>query len=154
MFVPKRPGGALLAPVLIVLCTAVPAQAHPRIPADARIVELTNQARAAAGCGPLVPDPRLMGTAGDHAGDMAVHDYFAHSRPLSRLLHLLPGAGRVGENIAAGRGAADGTFQQWMNSPGHRANIEDCAYTSIGVGHGYSPHSRYGHYWVQQFAGP
>lgn len=52
---------------------------------------------------------------------------FRHSPPL---WYGMP----VAENIAYGWGGAQATFNAWMNSPGHRANILNCSYTHIGIG--------------------
>jgi uncharacterized protein YkwD len=45
-------------------------------------------------------------------------------------------------------------MELWLNSPSHQANILNCGYTQIGVGHAYSAGSDYGHYWTQVFATP
>jgi uncharacterized protein YkwD len=45
-----------------------------------------------------------------------------------------------------------GSFTDWMNSPGHRGNILNPAFTDFGAGHANVPGSQYGHYWVQDFA--
>jgi len=63
------------------------------------------------------------------------------------------GAYTWGENIAAGNATAAATVEQWMNSPGHRANILNAKFTHIGVGYQHSAGSTYGHYWVQMFTG-
>jgi hypothetical protein len=46
-----------------------------------------------------------------------------------------------------------GAFTAWMNSPGHRANIEFPGFTHIGVGHERINPSQYGDYWCQHFIG-
>lgn len=38
----------------------------------------------------------------------------------------------------------------WLNSPGHRANIESVNYQEIGIGYD-APGAAYGRYWVQNF---
>lgn len=51
-----------------------------------------------------------------------------------------------------------GSFTDWMNSPGHKGNILNPAFTDIGVGYANVPGSPYTHYWCQDFgvssAGP
>ena len=47
--------------------------------------------------------------------------------------------------------AAD-VVEQWMDSPGHRANILNDEFTHIGVGY-YHTKDGYRHYWVQMFIG-
>jgi uncharacterized protein YkwD len=53
------------------------------------------------------------------------------------------------ENIAAGNASAKDTMNQWMNSTGHRANILNCSYKSMGVGRATG--GTYGYYWTQMF---
>jgi uncharacterized protein YkwD len=55
-----------------------------------------------------------------------------------------PGSSRA-ENVAAGSSDPYLTFQGWMNSPGHRANILNCTYTKMGVG-------MVNGYWTQVFS--
>ena len=49
-----------------------------------------------------------------------------------------------GENIAQGQTSADEVMTDWMNSPGHRQNILDCSFRTLGVGEASD-------YWVQEF---
>lgn len=61
----------------------------------------------------------------------------------------------VGENIAAGNYSVEDTFEQWMNSSGHRDNILDPDYTEIGIGYYLNaPDTSYDHYWVTVFGNP
>ncbi|SDF37182.1 CAP domain-containing protein [Pseudonocardia oroxyli] len=116
----------------------------------ARVVALTNEARARAGCDPLTSDARITAAARDHSADMAAHGYFAHDsldgRDFADRLRAAgypdPGA----ENIAMGQRSADEVVAAWLDSPGHRRNIEDCSLRTIGVG--YEPS---GDYWTQDF---
>ncbi|WP_344425862.1 CAP domain-containing protein [Pseudonocardia ailaonensis] len=116
----------------------------------AQVVALTNQARAAAGCGALRTDPRLTQAAQGHSADMAARNYFAHDSQDGRSFadrieaagYPSPGA----ENIAMGQPTAQAVVTAWMNSPGHRRNIEDCSLTTIGVGLDTD-----GMYWTQDF---
>ncbi len=62
------------------------------------------------------------------------------------------GAFTWGENIAAGNSTAAATVEQWMDSPGHRANILNRNYTHMGVGNRKTD-SGYRYYWVQMFIG-
>ncbi len=45
-----------------------------------------------------------------------------------------------------------GAFTDWLNSPGHRANIEFPGFTHIGVGHAVVQGSPYVNYYTQHFA--
>src|SRR5262249_30072947 len=118
--------------------------AVPRLTAAAvsyaqQILVLVNGARRGSGCGPLVLDPRLQAAAREHTRDMAASGQLDHtgsdgSAPLGRAAgHGYPGL--VGETIARGYGSASAVMQAWLGSPGHRANIENCDYRSLGVGY-------------------
>ncbi|OLT12492.1 hypothetical protein BJF78_24440 [Pseudonocardia sp. CNS-139] len=114
----------------------------------AGVLELTNEERRDAGCGNLVSDARLAQSAQDHAVDMAENDYFAHESEdgtrfdtrIRQQGYAKPG----GENIAWGQTSAEQVVREWMASPPHRRNIENCAFTTIGVGYDDK-------YWVQDF---
>jgi uncharacterized protein YkwD len=116
----------------------------------AEVVALTNRARAEAGCAALTPDARIARAAQAHSDDMAARDYFEHDSPDGRSFadriaaagYPSPGA----ENIAMGQRTAQAVLQAWLDSPGHRRNIEDCALTTIGVGLATD-----GYYWTQDF---
>ena len=55
----------------------------------------------------------------------------------------------MGENIAAGYPTPAAVMDAWMNSAGHRANILNCAFAEIGVGHATG--GPFGAYWTQDF---
>jgi uncharacterized protein YkwD len=55
----------------------------------------------------------------------------------------------AGENIAAGQKTPEEVVNGWMNSEGHRANILNGKFTTIGVG--YVEGGSYGSYWTQEF---
>jgi uncharacterized protein YkwD len=127
--------------------TAAPSRPGPA----AEVVSLTNARRAAAGCGPVASQPQLTRAAQIHADDMAANDYFAHSSqdgraPWDRARQQgFTGRG-IGENIARGYATPRAVVDGWMGSSGHRANIENCAYRSIGVGYHAGTKT-----WVQLF---
>ena len=79
---------------------------------------------------------------------------FSHTRPDgSSFNSALTEAGvnfsGAGENIAYGQNSPEKVMEGWMNSSGHRANILNSSYTSIGVGH-YQNASGV-NYWTQLF---
>jgi uncharacterized protein YkwD len=125
--------------------------APPRSGPAAEVVSLTNARRAAAGCGPLASQAQLTRAAQLHADDMAANNYFAHTSQDGRApwdraqAQGFTGRG-IGENIARGYPTARAVVDAWMNSSGHRANIENCAYRSIGVGYHAATKT-----WVQLF---
>lgn len=55
----------------------------------------------------------------------------------------------AGENIAWGQKTPEQVMEGWMNSAGHRANILNEKYTSIGVGYYQNAAGR--NYWSQLF---
>jgi hypothetical protein len=93
------------------------------------------------------------------ARHMAKYLYLAHSDPAppvarstsDRLLACgYPSTtSGWGENIAYGYGSAEAVMQAWLSSPGHRANIENASFRSIGAGAAVSSTNRI--YWAQAF---
>ena len=96
------------------------------------ILTLTNQARANAGVDPLIMDDSLNAAAQLHSEYMAQTGDFAHvttttGTPSDR-------AGQpVGENIAY-HYDINLIVPAWMDSAGHRANIQNGSYARIGIG--------------------
>ena len=124
-----------------------------------RVVELVNQHRAARGLSQLTVTTPLTNAAIWKSRHMARYVYMAHADPAppvarsvgDRLLACGYPASSAGwgENIAYGYTSADAVMQGWLNSPGHRANIENPSYRAIGVGAAASSTGRL--YWTQEF---
>ncbi len=122
-------------------------------PVEQEILDLVNRARANpddfaelggyskgqfSPCLPLVWNADLILIARQYAEEMARGHFFEHGDVGGRCR----GAGydgAVGENIARGYPTGYAAFVGWMNSPGHRANILNCAWTEIGIGYAYVP---------------
>jgi uncharacterized protein YkwD len=106
---------------------------------------------------PLTMNAELRLAARLHAQDMADQNYFSHDSLDGRdLMDRINDAGFTGgcpcgENIAAGSNQATDTMTQWINSPGHCANMMQSGFSTIGIGYAYNASSTYGHYWVQNF---
>lgn len=126
---------------------------------------IINAERAAAGCGPLALNPKLTAAAQGHSEDMAARNYFSHTSldgtsPSQRVTRAGYDWQMTGENIAAGHATVAGVMQRWMDSDGHRANILNCSYTEVGIGHTYQADDTfprepgYRHYWTQNFGRP
>lgn len=114
------------------------------------LLELINADRAKAGAQPLADNGQLNQAAGAHSQWMIDTGIFSHtgangSSPTDRILasgYHLTGAWSDGENIGmvstqAPSGYADEVERlhtNFMNSPGHRANILNGAYTEVGLG--------------------
>jgi uncharacterized protein YkwD len=129
------------------------AAAAPADPsAEGQVLTLVNQQRAAAGCGAVVADAGLASLARAHSADMRDRGYFSHDTPEG--LSPFDRADKAGipmyaENIAYGQPDAAAVMDDWMNSPGHRANILDCDLKKLGVGVATGPG---GPWWTQDFA--
>src|SRR5262249_13003380 len=107
-------------------------------PYAAQVVALVNTQRGQNGCGPLTGDSRLTLAAQRHTDDMVARHFFDHTNPDG----VDPGAritaagyrwSAYGENIAHGQQTPAEVMDSWMHSPGHRANILNCAFRQIGV---------------------
>jgi cysteine-rich secretory family protein len=134
----------------------------PPPPNDDRqaVLALVNQQRATGGVQALTPDPRLAGAAQSYAQLMADKNWFNHtgpdgSTPIMRMMAAgLNNWSAWAENIAAGFTTPADVMNAWMNSPGHKANLLNPAFTHIGIGKGVRAGSQWGTYWVQDFAAP
>ncbi|MDI5966905.1 CAP domain-containing protein [Streptantibioticus silvisoli] len=122
----------------------------------AQVLTLVNQQRAQAGCRPLTANARLAELAGDFSDEMAARGFFDHTDPDGQTPWNRAAALGItnlgGENIAEGQADARAVMTAWMNSPGHRANILDCDYHTIGIGLHYATGSQSGGpWWTQDF---
>ncbi|MFI9063753.1 CAP domain-containing protein [Streptomyces sp. NPDC053429] len=123
---------------------------------ESAVLALVNKERAAAGCGPLATDSALTAAARAYSDTMARSGVMSHTGPdgstmTSRVEAAGYGWSRLGENIARGQADADAVMNSWMNSPGHRANILNCAFTEIGIG---VHKGDGGPWWTQDFGTP
>ena len=117
-----------------------------------RVVELVNEERAKAGLNPLTLQKDITEAAQVRAIETVTS--FSHTRPDGRhFTTALNEAGvsyrGAGENIAWGQKTPEQVMNGWMNSAGHRANILNAKYTSIGIG--YYQNSAGVNYWSQLF---
>jgi uncharacterized protein YkwD len=115
------------------------------------MISLINQRRAAVPCPPVARDQKLTDAANRHVVDMRDHNIRDHTgSDGSTAPRRIADAGfapvsATGEIIYWSDQASDykAAVAWWMNSPGHRAIIENCKYTHIGVGVLYPNGSRY-----------
>ena len=124
-----------------------------------QVVQLVNQHRASLGLVQLQVTTPLTNSAVWKSRHMAYYQYMAHNDPAppvarsvgDRLLVCGYPANSAGwgENIAYGYPSAASVMQGWLNSPGHRQNIENPSYRGIGVGAASSGGGTL--YWTQQF---
>ncbi|REK74631.1 CAP domain-containing protein [Paenibacillus paeoniae] len=118
---------------------------------QSQVVALVNQERAKLGLPALQTDSLLNKVATEKARDMDVNNYFSHTSPTyGSPFDMMRTYGvkysYAGENIASGQRSAAQVMNDWMNSPGHRANIVNGNFTKIGVGYVNGK-------WVQMFIG-
>lgn len=108
---------------------------------------LMNAHRESVGCQPLAARADLAAVAQGHSVDMNDREYFSHTdpsgmSPFDRMALANISFSAAGENIARVQGSGAEVLDAWLNSPGHRANIENCAFKQHGVGleNGYWTH--------------
>ena len=99
------------------------------------VLDLVNENRASYGLAPLTLASDLCDDADIRAEEIV--SLFSHTRPDgSSCFTVIDGSyRRVAENIAAGLATPEETVDQWMNSPGHRANILAPELRELGVGY-------------------
>ncbi|MFI1258577.1 CAP domain-containing protein [Streptomyces netropsis] len=131
---------------------AAQAISAPRASIAAHLLALVNRERVRAGRRPVRADARLARLAQDFSEDMARRGFFAHTDPDGRTpwdraaKHGITTLG--GENIARGHSDAEAVMEAWMRSPGHRQNILNGDYRTIGIGMHSGPG---GPWWTQDF---
>lgn len=117
----------------------------------AQVVSLVNAERAKEGLAPLKADTTLSAAAKVRAQEIV--SVFDHTRPNgSSCFTVLKEMGisyrGAGENIAYGQKTPEEVVSAWMKSEGHRANIMNKQFTTIGIGY----HTVGGTaYWAQLF---
>lgn len=143
------PGSALAQEAL---CTRDVAWGENRPQWAADVLALTNAHRATLGLSQLSVSATLTTAAEWKAAHMANFDYFGHDDPARSWDQRIEDCGYpygAGENIAYGYRSPLDVFQGWLDSPGHRTNIENPNYRVIGVGAVVDDAGRL--YWVQNF---
>ncbi len=106
---------------------------------QAKIIELTNQARISYGQLPLQENLKLNSSARAKIEDMLALQYFEHRSPSGKEVSGLADDVSyefitIGENLAMGNFADEEMLMEgWLNSPGHRENILSPMYQEIGV---------------------
>ncbi|WP_073950225.1 CAP domain-containing protein [Streptomyces kebangsaanensis] len=119
---------------------------------EAEVLRLVNEERARAGCTPVAASSALTGLAEDFSKAMAEGDFFDHTDPSGASPWDRAAKAGItnlgGENIARGQADAAAVMEAWMNSPGHRANILNCDFKTLGVGVHFGAG---GPWWTQNF---
>lgn len=117
-----------------------------------QVVELVNAERAKEGLSPLTINTRVQAAAQVRA--VECEKSFSHTRPngssfATALKEQNVSYRSAGENIAWGQRSPEAVMNAWMNSEGHRANIMNPNFTTIGVG--YYQNANGVNYWCQLF---
>lgn len=117
-----------------------------------QVVDLVNEERAKEGLAPLTIDTKVQAAAMVRAEEC--EELFSHTRPdgsnfATALKEQNVSYRSAGENIAYGQQTPEAVMKAWMNSSGHRANIMNANYTTIGVG--YYENANGTDYWCQLF---
>ena len=118
---------------------------------EQQVLDLVNQERAKTGLSSLNRDEELSNVAMVKAQDMYNNHYFdhnspTHGSPFDMMKEFGITYNTAGENIAKGQTTPTQVMKEWMNSPGHKANILNNSYTHIGIAY-------YNNTWVQEFTG-
>ncbi|MES4889033.1 CAP domain-containing protein [Streptomyces sp. NPDC096012] len=120
--------------------------------AEAEVLKLVNEERAKVGCSALAANSSLTRLAEAFSADMAARGFFDHTDPDGASPWDRAAKASItdlgGENIARGQATAAAVMEAWMNSPGHRANILNCDFKTLGVGAHFGPG---GPWWTQDF---
>ena len=99
---------------------------------EGEVLALTNAERARAGLRPLQSSGCAQQYARTWSQRLADTGSLSH-QPLGPVMSGC-GARGAAENVAFGNISAAQMVSNWMNSPGHRANILNPSYTHLGVG--------------------
>jgi uncharacterized protein YkwD len=140
-------------------CTPGADWGTPRADLASSVVDLINSHRTGMGLVSLKVSPTLTSAAVWKARHMARYAYMAHDDPAPPVARTpadrLEACGYPsrttgwGENIAYGYQTASSVVDAWLNSPGHKANIENASYRSTGVGAAATSGGVI--YWSQEF---
>ena len=149
---------AVAATGMVVTGHAPVVTGHAQNTFDATLLQLVNQDRAQNGVGPVAWDDTLGAvaeggpspcgaTVGGRATDLIARNYFSHTIPgcsQTNVFGIMSGLGigftSAGENIGWESGVTDPVQAaqmlntSYMNSPEHRANILNPAFTTVGIG--------------------
>ncbi len=111
------------------------------------VLSLSNSQRTANGVAALTANSTLNAAAQAKAQHMLNNDYWAHNAPdgttwFSFIVAQGYSYQTAGENLAltsSPGGSASDVVTGWMNSPGHRANLLNSAFTEVGHGVVFAP---------------
>lgn len=99
------------------------------------ILNLVNKHRTSIGLGTLTKMDIVSGVADGHTDYMVKTGTISHDNFDLRAQELMDNAGAtaVGENVAYGYTTAESVVKGWLNSPEHKAIIENPNFTHFGI---------------------
>ena len=120
-----------------------------------QVLAMVNSERGNLNLPPLSGDNAALNAAAQ-ARAVEIVTSFSHTRPnrqvcFTVLAEYQVGYRAAGENIAKGQSSPEAVMRSWMNSNGHRANIMNGNFSSIGIG--VAQDARGVFHWVQLFTG-
>ncbi len=121
-----------------------------------QVLDLVNVERTKRGLKALTLDTKLSNVATMKSQDMIDKNYFDHNSPtygspFDMMRKFGVSYRSAGENIAEGQRSPEEVMNAWMNSEGHRKNILNPNFTTLGVGVAKTSSGRL--YWTQMFIG-
>lgn len=123
-----------------------------------QVIDAVNAERARHDRPPLKPETTLMQIADFYACRLAEGGFFSHVDPFdastvdSRAISFGYAFLKIGENLAAGQRSAPEVVRDWLESPGHRANILDPIFSEVGVS--VKMGGSQGPFWVLELGRP
>lgn len=132
----------------MLLLAVTPAASAAQEGEKALLHRMLNSHRAEIGCRPLDWHGETARVATSRSADMLERRYFDHVTPDGRSVFDIVAAagieawGSIAENIALTQAGAASVRELWLESPPHRRNVENCAFTHHGLG-------ERGGYWTQ-----
>jgi uncharacterized protein YkwD len=151
------PGAPAAAQAVVGNCTPGADWGTVRTDFANQVVALVNQHRASRGLTQLSVTAAPTASAVWKARHMAKYLYMTHNDPAppiarttAQRMEACGVTGGWGENIAYGYQTPQSVMQAWLNSSGHRWNIENASYRSIGVGAVVASTGQV--YWAQAFS--
>jgi hypothetical protein len=108
------------------------------------LLSATNSQRIASGVGSLALSGQLNSAAQAKANDMVARNYWSHTTPDGQEPWVfMDNAGyqytKAGENLAYGFATSGDAVNGWVNSPSHKANMLDGAFSNVGFGFANGP---------------
>lgn len=121
---------------------------------ESEVVRLVNVERQKNSLSSFTASSKLSDVARLKSKDMSDNNYFSHQSPrYGSPFEMMKSFGisykTAGENIAKGYNSAESVVRGWMNSQGHRENILNPSFNTIGVGSYTSSNGTI--YWTQMF---